>query len=297
MTQLPPIPTTLVCYVVYTQSVSMIHHLSAFFSSSILNHSATPTTTTTTTLLTITLLLTLALALYSIRKDYLAWLALGPGGLPPTPKGYLHICLLRPFALRNPLAPPRLSPTLHPRDGFLASSSSTTTLPNRPGPRPTVQGIAPHRQTTQAGDATTYKSLKTHLSSIADTHAHSHGLYVDTSCFEKHSVGIFCAPGFCFRATCKGEVCHAHPSDGSLHLTLHPADVRVVLEKGWGQRHPMAREEEGCWWWALVKRWYSAVPSGFVMSYAPRDEEEVAVVLEIVRAAVGWVSGKDLKDC
>lgn len=108
-------------------------------------------------------------------------------------------------------------------------------------------------------------------------------------------MGIFCAPGFCFRATCKGEVCHAHPSDGSLHLTLHPADVRVVLEKGWGQRHPMAREEEGCWWWALVKRWYSAVPAGFVMVYAPRDEEEVAVVLEIVRAAVGWISGKGLK--
>ena len=57
----------------------------------------------------------------------------------------------------------------------------------------------------------------------------------------------------------------------------------------------MAREEEGCWWWALVKRWDSAVPAGFVMVYAPRDEEEVAVVLEIVWAAVGWVSGKDLK--
>lgn len=272
----------------------MIHHLSAFSPFSILTDHST-TTTTTTTLSTITLLLTFAL-IYFIRKDYLAWLALGPGGIPQTPKGYLHICLLRPFALRNPLAPPRLSPTLHPRDGFLTSSTtSSSSLPYRPGPRPVVQGIAPHRQTTQTGNATTYEALTSHLASIVDTHAHSHGLYADTSCFEKHSVGIFCAPGFCFRATCKGEVCHAHPSDGSLHLTLHPADVRVVLEKGWGQRHPMAREEEGCWWWALVKRWYSAVPSGFVMIYAPRDEEEVAAVLEIVRAAVGWVSGKGLK--
>lgn len=54
------------------------------------------------------------------------------------------------------------------------------------------------------------------------------------------------------RLTCGGEVCHSHPSDGSLHLVLHPADVRAVLEKGWGERHPLAWDdgEDGwCWWW------------------------------------------------
>lgn len=34
------------------------------------------------------------------------------------------------------------------------------------------------------------------------------------------------------------------------------------------------------------------MPAGFVMVYAPKDEGELGVVLEIVRAAVGWVSGK-----
>ena len=34
--------------------------------------------------------------------------------------------------------------------------------------------------------------------------------------------------------TKKGEVVHLHTLDGSMHMTLHPEDVRTVLEKGWG---------------------------------------------------------------
>lgn len=88
------------------------------------------------------------------------------------------------------------------------------------------------------------------------------------------------------RVTCNGEVCHAHPSDGSLHLTLHPDDVREVIEKGWGERHPLARDN---WWWRV-----KIVPSGFVLIYAPRDEGELGVVMEIIRAAAWWVGGSEL---
>ena len=37
------------------------------------------------------------------------------------------------------------------------------------------------------------------------------------------------------------------------------------------------------------------LPPGFVMMYAPRDEKELRVVVEIVRAAVCWVSGRELR--
>ncbi|KAL4894086.1 hypothetical protein BDV59DRAFT_176810 [Aspergillus ambiguus] len=128
------------------------------------------------------------------------------------------------------------------------------------------------------------------------TQQHPDLLYAGTSCFEKHSTGIFCRLGTSpptataglrpvfSRHTCNGEVCHGHPSDGSLHLTLHPADVRLMLERGWGQRHPLARED---WWWSAMR----TVPPGFVMVYAPRNAEELESVMEIVRAAVWWVSG------
>lgn len=139
----------------------------------------------------------------------------------------------------------------------------------------------------------TYEVLSRELLALVQTHAHTHGLYTDTSCFEKHSMGIFVAEEFRSRVTCNGEVCHAHPSDGSLHLCLHPADVKVVLANGWGQRHPIARERS--WWWQVLRTGRRKLPPGFVMVYAPRDEKELRVVVEVVRAAICWVSGRGLR--
>lgn len=83
------------------------------------------------------------------------------------------------------------------------------------------------------------------------------------------------------RRTCRGEICHAHPSDGSMHLTLHLADAKMVLDAGWGERHPIAR---GGWFERFV-------PGGFMMVYAPRDESEVDMVLRMVKAAAWFVEG------
>ncbi|KAF9889706.1 hypothetical protein FE257_007012 [Aspergillus nanangensis] len=247
---------------------------------------------TSTLILSVLLFRLLRLTLRLILQDYHAFLALGPGGTPSTPRGYLQISLLRLFALRNPLIPPRLpAPTSPvPQTGLL----STIPIPRRHGPRPTVAGIAPHRQTTQIPPGGMYTALTAAITSLCAKHPST--LYAGTSCFEKHSTGIFCRGG-CGgggggskspRRTCNGEVVHGHPSDGSMHLTLHPADVRVVLEMGWGERHPLAREK----WW-LGKR---SVPAGFVMVYAPRDGEELAVVMQVIRAAVWWVSGLELEE-
>ncbi|KAL4917595.1 hypothetical protein BDW62DRAFT_183470 [Aspergillus aurantiobrunneus] len=254
--------------------------------------------------LALTLLLPLTFYLiHSIRKDYHAFLALGPGGTPSTPAGYLRICILRLVTIRDPLEPPSIPPTLHPKAGFL----SRTTIPARPGSRPTVAGIAPQRQLTQKPGAAMYNALATEIHRLALTHPTT--LYTATSCFEKHSTGIFhrlptaittttttsssaktpkpASTTHNHRITCNGEVCHSHPSDGSLHLTLHPADVKLVLERGWAQRHPLARDS---WWWVA-----KIVPTGFVMIYAPRNEEELKVVVEIIRAAAWWVGGKEVR--
>ncbi|KAL4934720.1 uncharacterized protein BDV17DRAFT_250018 [Aspergillus undulatus] len=228
--------------------------------------------------------------IHAIRKDYHAFLALGPGGTPSTPAGYLRICILRLVTIRNPLQPPSIPPTLHPTTGFL----TRTTLPTRPGPRPTVKGIAPQRQITQKSNVGMYESLSKQIHQFALSHPNT--LYTATSCFEKHSTGIFYrlpttatpTKGTTnHRITCNGEVCHSHPSDGSLHLTLHPADIKIVLERGWAQRHPLATDN---WWWGP-----RSVPRGFVMVYAPRNEEELKVVVEIIKAAAWWVGGKEVR--
>lgn len=52
------------------------------------------------------------------------------------------------------------------------------------------------------------------------------------------------------------------------------------------ERHPLAR---GGWCTRFV-------PVGFLMIYAPRTKEEVNVVMDIILAGIGWVSGEQLNE-
>lgn len=74
------------------------------------------------------------------------------------------------------------------------------------------------------------------------------------------------------------EVAHVHPSENSLHVYVSPQDAKLVMKRGWGQRFPVT-------WLA---------PPSWIMVYAPRTEEEVEVVREIVRAAVCFAVGMNI---
>ncbi|KAF2460908.1 hypothetical protein BDY21DRAFT_333788 [Lineolata rhizophorae] len=231
-------------------------------------------TVTSFAITTILLIPALSYLYVLLRRDYDDFLSLGPGGTPSTPLGYLRIKILSFFALRDPCRAAPVPPNLRPQRGYLSMS----TLPVRAGPRPRVRGIAPHRQMTQRGPPNIFNALAMRLQALAAYERN--GLALGTSCFEKHSTGLFCVSPVL--RTCAGEVCHAHGSDGSLHLTLHPADAAAVLASGWGERHPLAK---GGW----LSRF---VPAGFIMVYAPRDEVELEVVMQIILASAWWVGGR-----
>jgi hypothetical protein len=72
------------------------------------------------------------------------------------------------------------------------------------------------------------------------------------------------------------EIAHVHPQDNSLHVWLSEADAKAVIEKGWGERFVV-----------------SLAPKGFVMVYAPRNEDELRTVECIVNGAAKWISGTD----
>ncbi|OAK98726.1 hypothetical protein IQ06DRAFT_225712 [Phaeosphaeriaceae sp. SRC1lsM3a] len=224
----------------------------------------------------LTLFLPILVGFY-IHHDYKAFLSLGPGGTPSTPLGYLKIKLLSLMCLRDPLRPMAIPPHFRPQKGYF----NPDTLPRRSGTRPLVQGIAPQRQQTQKSTSAIYSTLVERIVDL--TSDPRNRLMERTSCFEKHSSGLFTS--IPITRTCGGEICHAHPSDGSMHLTLHPADAKVLLENGWGERHPLAR---GGW----CRRF---VPKEFVLVYAPRSEAEVDVVMGVVAASVWWVSGIDVR--
>ncbi|KAF2401074.1 hypothetical protein EJ06DRAFT_452531, partial [Trichodelitschia bisporula] len=211
--------------------------------------------------------------IYLIHRDYKLFLSLGPGGTPSTIAGYLRIKFLSLFALRNPYLPAPIPANLSRRQ-YLDD------LPKRPGPRPQVRGIAPHRQTDQRPSHALFEQLRIRINSLA-AGPNGSALRLGTSCLEKHGPGLFARQPIAWTRHCNGEVCHSHPSDGSSHLTLHPRDAALVLERGWGERHPLSK---GGW----LARF---VPAGFLMVYSPRDEEEVEVVARIVAAAVWWVGG------
>lgn len=71
----------------------------------------------------------------------------------------------------------------------------------------------------------------------------------------------------------KREIGHVHiGGDHSAHCTVSYADAKQVIDKGWGERHPL----DGTF----------ILGCGYLMIYGPRTEEEVEVLGKILRASV-----------
>ena len=229
-----------------------------------------------------------------VYDDYQKFLALGPGGNPSTFGGYLRVTYLRIFfAHKDPFQPPSLARAVYPKRQYLHD------IPQRSAPRPQTDGIAPHRQLNQYPPTDVQKAVKDAYHALVEER--SDILHMGDSCFEKHGMAIFLAPGTAkddpeapleaafnhLNETCKtsGEVAHVHDSDSSMHVTLHPADAALVIAAGWGQRHPVA---------GVSVHGTVSVPDGFTMIYAPQSMDEVDVVMDIVKAGAWWVGGVDL---
>ena len=76
------------------------------------------------------------------------------------------------------------------------------------------------------------------------------------------------------------EFAHVHPPyDGSLHLILPVEAAKLMIDKGWGEPHPMAQLIGGG-------------SSTALMVYGPRDESEVETVWQIVQASYAFAAGQ-----
>ena len=72
------------------------------------------------------------------------------------------------------------------------------------------------------------------------------------------------------------EFAHLH-ADGSWHLVVDEALVQTILDAGWGERHP----------------WYDRGVLE-VLVYAPRNEEELEIVQQLVVASIEHASNGKL---
>jgi hypothetical protein len=223
---------------------------------------------------------TIVLIFNIVKEDYEAAVACGTGGTPSSFLGYLELNFFRLFRVCNPRTALGISPQLYMQRGFLER------LPIRPGVRPRIVGLAPQRQITQIGPKPIYEALAGIVVDFERTHQAQ--CYLGCSTFKNNNTALFARTTGYSRTKYHGEVCHAHPNDGSMHLNMHPADVKTVVEAGWGERHPLAREN---WWWNLI----CPVPAGLTLVYSPRDEKELEVMKDVIKAAAWWMSGVDSK--
>jgi len=189
---------------------------------------------------------------------------------------YLHLSqILKP---PNPFTSPQIPATISTQRGYLE------TLPLRQGPRPRIVN---QRQTTDLG----LKPIRESLTSLLTTFERIHNAhcYLGRSTFENGNTSLLArTPGYT-DTRYHGEICHVHPGDGSIHLNLHPADIKTVVEAAWGERHPLAWEN-----WLL--NMVSPVPAWRTLVYCPRDEKEVEIIGEIIKAAAWWVGGGDVRE-
>lgn len=145
----------------------------------------------------------------------------------------------------------------------------------RTGPRPSTTPTNPHTQLTENAPPDLQERVFDLASSLP-------GVVVGPSRVSVPGARAFHAPESPQAAAeafmIEREFAHLHPpSDGSLHLALPPDVVDRVIENGWAERHPLAGRY--------------GLPGNIVMVYGPRDEDELAVVEDLVRASHALATG------
>lgn len=213
------------------------------------------------------------LALWVARRDYRRWVALGEGGIPHGVGGWVRVTVLRLKYREDPVQTEHLGRS---EDSVLAD------LPPRRGARPTIAPYpVPHRQ---MGGSCRPEVLAALDAVFASELAHGQpAVRENTSRFERHHSALFAESLVVRGMSAHGEVGHIHRPQGSLHLHLRPVDAAAVIDKGWGELHPMAGKGFD-------------LPVGYTLLYAPRNTGEVDVVRRILRATLDWASGATDED-
>ncbi|KAF2628601.1 hypothetical protein BU25DRAFT_409639 [Macroventuria anomochaeta] len=221
-------------------------------------------------------------AVLAFYYDFKSWQSYGTGGTPPTLQGYLKIRRWGLYLLykRQNL----LDPSPIPDTGV--SYIKPGKVPERPGLPPSItRWTLPQRQYPQPITKGALTELNNLMQTFASTASYSE--YIETRS-SKTEGGT--GPAIYVKPNVKTinpvahkifyEVAHVHPKENSLHVYVSPKDAKTIVSRGWGQRFPVT-------WLA---------PPSWIMVYAPRNERELEVVKEIVRAAICHAVGMEVSD-
>ena len=149
-------------------------------------------------------------------------------------------------------------------------------LPARPGPRPRTTPTNPHVQLDQNAPPELQERLFEKAKALP-------GVRVEPSMISVPGARAFVlgeeaalGPSEAFMVGL--EFAHLHPpTDGSLHMMLPLELAQAVDSQGWGELHPVAR--------------MGMIPPTAMMVYGPRDDGELEVVWELLRASYAFATG------
>ncbi|KAI1616366.1 hypothetical protein EDD36DRAFT_461249 [Exophiala viscosa] len=170
------------------------------------------------------------------------------------------------------------------------------TLPRRTGSRPIITGVSSPRQTTQLPP--TEKQVTARLREVITNVSarYPSATYLGRSTFESEPtspITLYARHRVFDKTQYYGEILKANKADGLIECTLHPSDVRTVIETGWAQRHPLSTRLASWLVWGRGGCTAAPTPASQVLLYAPRDQADLEVIGQVVNAAVWWVGGID----
>ena len=150
-------------------------------------------------------------------------------------------------------------------------------LPPRSGPPPQTSDCTPHQQLDQNPSLEIHARFKAcafdfpfverRPSAISVPGAEAHWLV------DEHAHG--CRESFLIG----NEFAHVHPAyDGSMHMMLPRECVAELLDKGWGEAHPLVSTGH--------------IPDTAVMVFGPRNDGEITTALKILAASYDFATGK-----
>ena len=165
------------------------------------------------------------------------------------------------------------------RPGYLNEKD----LPARNRSRPKMLRAVPHRQLSQQAPDDIMYELDKYMASISIPRYGGETLNNDLllrgkSVVEYTGADALFLPNANQTTFDKGEIAHLHSNDGSFHMKLHPSDAKLVIEKQWAERFPLAGLNFG----------RIQLPPTYLLVYAPQNADDINVWKTILHAAISY---------
>ncbi|KAF7986718.1 hypothetical protein HWV62_20260 [Athelia sp. TMB] len=208
-------------------------------------------------------------------SNYRAYIALGPGGIPHNIVGWLISLTAKIFSRET------RDTRIYDLDADKEHWLDPSAIPERRGSRPIPSWHPiPHRQLDRIPSA----EIQQRLAGVFNARLAANPGLVEmaTSPHERTSDGLIIhhalkSPHAVADKSAR-EIAHLHPhKDYSMHVTCAPQDCKILIERGWGERHPLSGTP--------------AIPKEYFLIYAPRDQEELDVVERVFVASIGYMTG------